>query len=63
MSEAEPLLGTQTPYAGKGSVDTNNIDMAGIIVVPYDDKQYSVGFQYTYANNLIDIKDSRNNFV
>ncbi len=25
-----------------------------IIVVPYDDKQYSTGFQYTYANNLID---------
>ncbi len=54
MSEAEPRLGTTTPYAG-GGAETNNIDMIGIIVVPYDDKQYSTGFQYTYANNLIDI--------
>lgn len=54
MSEAEPRLGSATPYAGEKSA-TNNIDMAGIIIVPYDDKQYSTGFQYTYANNLIDL--------
>lgn len=53
MSEAEPRF-AGTPYSGNGSTKTNNIDMAGIIVVPYDDKQYSTGFQYTYANNLID---------
>jgi hypothetical protein len=34
--------------------------MVGIIVVPYDDKQYSTGFQYTYANNLIDMTNPSN---
>lgn len=58
MSEAEPRFNTGTPYAGNGSAKTNNIDMAGIIIVPYDDKQYSMGMQYTYANNLIDINQS-----
>lgn len=53
MSEAEPRFAS-TPYSGDGSTQTNDIDMAGIIIVPYDDKQYSTGFQYTYANNLID---------
>ncbi len=53
MSEAEPRFAS-TPYAGEKSA-TNNVDMAGIIIVPYDDKQYSSGFQYTYANNLIDM--------
>jgi len=57
MSEAEPRFGT-APYAGGGDSDTNNIDMIGIIAVPYDDKQYSTGFQYTYANNLIDITNT-----
>jgi hypothetical protein len=61
MSEAESRF-SATSYSGTGdpmptTVDTktNNIDMIGIIVVPYDDKQYSTGFQYTYANNLIDM--------
>lgn len=54
MSEAEPRFNTGTPYAGDGSAKTNNIDMVGIIIVPYDDKQFSAGMQYTYANNLID---------
>ncbi len=53
MSEAEPRF-SSTPYTGDGSTTTNNIDLGGIIIVPYDDKQYSTGFQYTYANNLID---------
>ena len=53
MSNAEPRFGA-TPYSGNDAT-TNNVDMAGIIVVPYDDKQYSTGFQYTYANNLIDL--------
>jgi len=53
MSAAEPRFGA-APYSDQNAT-TNNIDMAGIIVVPYDDKQYSVGMQYTYANNLIDL--------
>lgn len=57
MSEAEPRF-AGAPYSGDGSAKTNDIDMAGIIVVPYDDKQYSTGFQYTYANNLIDTTNS-----
>ncbi|MBV5321464.1 MAG: DUF3373 family protein [Sulfuricurvum sp.] len=57
MSEAEPRF-SATPYTGNGSTKTNDIDMAGIIIVPYDDKQYSSGFQYTYANNLIDTTNS-----
>ena len=57
MSEAEARF-NQTPYAGKKALATNDIDMVGIIIVPYDDKQYSTGFQYTYANNLIDQTDN-----
>jgi uncharacterized protein YoxC len=53
MSNAEPRFAA-APYSSQ-AVDTNNIDMGGIIIVPYDDKQYSTGFQYTYANNLIDL--------
>lgn len=52
MSNAEPRF-SSAPYSGKDA-KTNDVDMAGIIVVPYDDKQYSTGLQYTYANNLID---------
>lgn len=52
MSDAEPRF-NPAPYA-KSEATTNDIDMAGIIIVPYDDKQYSFGMQYTYANNLID---------
>ncbi|MGZ8548871.1 MAG: DUF3373 family protein, partial [Sulfuricurvum sp.] len=64
MSQAEsrfsanPYSGTDNPAPVLGDTKTNNIDMAGIIIVPYDDKQYSTGFQYTYANNLIDIMDN-----
>lgn len=53
MSNAEPRF-ADAPYSGKDA-QTSNVDMVGIIVVPYDDKQYSAGFQYTYANNLIDM--------
>ena len=56
MSNAEPRF-NPAPYATSKDT-TNTIDMAGIIIVPYDDKQYSTGFQYTYANNLIDIANS-----
>lgn len=53
MTDAEPRF-SSTPYSSSHA-KTSNVDMAGIIVVPYDDKQYSTGFQYTYANNLIDM--------
>lgn len=53
MSNAEPRFNS-TPYSSQGA-KTNNIDMGGVILVPYDDKQYSTGLQYTYANNLIDM--------
>jgi hypothetical protein len=56
MSNAEPRFNA-APYAHSADLQTNDIDMAGIIIVPYDDKQYSAGFQYTYANNLIDMVD------
>jgi hypothetical protein len=56
MSNAEPRFNA-APYATSSDLQTNNVDMVGIIVVPYDDKQYSTGFQYTYANNLIDMVD------
>jgi cell division protein FtsB len=56
MSDAEPRF-NPAPYVSSDA-KTTNIDMAGIILVPYDDKQYSVGMQYTYANNLIDITDN-----
>jgi len=52
MSNAEPRF-TSAPYSSQDA-ETNNIDMLGLIIVPYDDKQYSTGFQYTYANNLVD---------
>ena len=56
MSNAEPRFNS-APYAHSADLKTNNIDMAGLILVPYDDKQYSTGMQYTYANNLIDMVD------
>ena len=40
------------PYASTD--DIPDIDLGGIIFVPYDDGQYSIGTQYYYANNLID---------
>lgn len=58
MSNAEPRFNS-TPYSSQDA-KTNNIDMAGIILVPYDDKQYSTGLQYTYANNLIDMTNVAN---
>lgn len=59
MTNAEPRFNS-APYAHSSDLQTNDIDMVGIIVVPYDDKQYSAGFQYTYANNLIDMVDQTN---
>ncbi|MDQ7067859.1 MAG: DUF3373 family protein [Sulfurimonas sp.] len=34
--------------------DTTDIDLAGLIFIPYDDGQYGIATQYYYASNLID---------
>ena len=55
-SNALPRFNNQgTPYASNPS-DVNNMDLAGLIFVPYDNGQYSVGSEFYYANNLIDAK-------
>lgn len=53
MSEAAPKF-TSTPYADTNDYNTN-IDLAGFIFTPYDDKQYKVSSMYYYASNLIDM--------
>ena len=40
------------PYAE--TEDIPNIDLAGLIFVPYNDGQYALSTQYYYADNLID---------
>ena len=52
MTNAAPKF-SATPYA---TVEDNpNIDLGGLIFVPYDDGQYSIGTQYYYAAHLIDV--------
>lgn len=53
MSEAAPKFAS-TPYADTDDYNTN-IDLAGFIFTPYDDKQYKVSSMYYYASNLIDM--------
>lgn len=50
-SNAQPRF-SATAYAD--AVDTENIDLGGLIFVPYDDGQYQIFTQFYYANNLID---------
>jgi uncharacterized FlaG/YvyC family protein len=52
MSDAAHKF-TSTPYAGELS-DNTDIDLVGLIFVPYSDGQYSINSQYYYASNLID---------
>ena len=47
---------TSTPYAETN--DIPNIDLVGLILVPYSDGQYSLNTQYYFANNLIDMTDT-----
>ena len=55
MSNAAPKF-TSTPYTSVNDVSANtNIDLTGLIFVPYDNGHYSLGTQYYYANNLIDM--------
>jgi uncharacterized small protein (DUF1192 family) len=51
--ENNNTLGTAAPYA-KNDADLPDIDLGGLIFVPYDDGQYSLGTQYYYATHLID---------
>jgi len=58
MSNAAPKF-TATPYTDVNSAQgaNPNIDLGGLIFVPYDNGQYSLSTQYYYANNLIDMTD------
>lgn len=47
------IINSGAPYAEQED-DLPDIDLAGLIFVPYDDGQYSFNTQYYYANNLID---------
>ena len=47
------LIASGAPYDTNGN-DTPDIDLGGLIFVPYNDGQYGVATQYYYANNLID---------
>ena len=54
MSNAQPMFSTNgTPYATNKSTNPD-IDLIGLIFVPYNNGQYSLSTQYYYANNLID---------
>lgn len=58
MTNAAPRF-SSAPYATVK--DNPNIDLAGLIFVPYNDGQYSIGTQYYYAANLIDVDMSGTN--
>jgi TolA-binding protein len=65
LSNAAPKL-TTTPYSSVDDGTNPDIDLIGLIVVPYNDGQYSLNTQYYYANNLIDTinpNDYRDGFV
>lgn len=51
MSNAAPKFAS-TPYAETN--DIPEIDLVGLIFVPFNNGQYSLNSQYYYANNLID---------
>jgi len=62
MSNAQPMFSSNgTPYATDDNTNPD-IDLLGLIFVPYDNGQFSVATQYYYANNLIDSEyDNVNN--
>jgi len=55
LTNASPRFSAD-PYETEG--DVANIDLAGLIFVPYNDGQYGMAMQYYYANNLIDAKNA-----
>ena len=52
QTENNNTVSVSAPYASN-SEDIPDIDLAGLIFVPYDDGQYSLNTQYYYAANLI----------
>lgn len=56
MSEAAPKF-AGTPYTSTQNGVNPDMDIAGLIFTPYDDKQYKFSTLYYYANNLIDVID------
>jgi len=52
MSTGTPNM--MAPYVTNDNDHVQDIDLAGLIFVPYDDGQYSIGTQYYYAAHLID---------
>ena len=56
MSNAQPMFSQNgTPYATDDSTNPD-IDLLGLIFVPYDNGHYSLATQYYYASNLIDMQ-------
>jgi len=51
MFSASPFSYT-SDYNNIATDDIKNIHMAGLIFVPYDDGQYSIGMQFTGASNM-----------
>jgi len=61
LTNADAKMGSATPYA-KSANALPDIDLVGLIFVPYDNGQYSINTQYYYANNLIDSNSTYNGF-
>ena len=55
-TNAQPRFAA-APYT-KDANSINDIDLAGLIFVPYSNGQYTVATQFYYANNLIDAKNA-----
>ncbi|OIP53653.1 MAG: hypothetical protein AUK54_08290 [Helicobacteraceae bacterium CG2_30_36_10] len=56
MSNAAPKFAA-APYSTVDSGANPDIDLIGLIFVPYDNGQYAIATQYYFANNLIDDSD------
>jgi hypothetical protein len=57
MSDAQPRF-SPTPYADSTSTDTGNITMYALNIIPFQNEHIETEFQYTHADNLIDIKNA-----
>lgn len=53
LTNATPRFDMFNPAYSKDDEKNDNIDMLGLIVVPYDNGQYSIHMQYSHAWNLI----------
>ncbi len=54
MSNAAPKFASDGASYSTDTTPNPDIDLVGLIFVPYDDGHYAVATQYYYANNLID---------